>query len=109
LFTRSVRGLVPTAQAFERGASAPPGELAGVLRLSVSDFIGVAVLPAMLARLRQRHPALILEIETSNCAANLLEQEIDLAARTPPPRQAAPRSSGMFIRAFSKAWCIAPA
>jgi len=105
LFTRSVRGLVPTAQAralgeaaramarasqaFERSASAPPDEIAGVVRLSVSDFIGVAVLPAMLARLRQRHPALILEIEMSNRAANLLEQEVDMAVRMTPPRQAA--------------------
>lgn len=105
LFTRSVRGLVPTAQAralgeaaramarasqaFECSASAPPGEIAGVVRLSVSDFIGVAVLPTMLVRLRQRHPALILEIETSNRAANLLEQEVDLAVRMTPPRQAA--------------------
>jgi DNA-binding transcriptional LysR family regulator len=105
LFTRSVRGLVPTAQAralgeaaramarasqaFERSASAPPDEIAGVVRLSVSDFIGVAVLPAMLARLRQRHPALILEIEMSNLAANLLEQEVDMAVHMTPPRQAA--------------------
>ena len=105
LFTRSVRGLVPTAQAcalgeaaramarasqaFERSASAPPDEIAGVVRLSVSEFIGVAVLPAMLARLRKRHPALILEIDTSNRAANLLEQEVDLAVRMTPPSQAA--------------------
>lgn len=105
LFTRSVRGLVPTAQAralgeaaramarasqaFERSASAPPDEIAGVVRLSVSEFIGVAVLPAMLARLRQLHPALILEIEMSNRAANLLEQEVDMAVRMTPPRQAA--------------------
>lgn len=77
------------SQAFERSASAPPDEIAGVVRLSVSDFIGVAVLPAMLARLRQRHPALILEIEMSNRAANLLEQEVDMAVRMTPPRQAA--------------------
>lgn len=103
LFTRSVRGLVPTAQArvlgeaaramarasqaFERGASALPGAIAGVVRLSVSDFVGVAVLPPMLARLRRRHPALILEVETSNLSANLLEQEVDVAVRMTPPRQ----------------------
>src|ERR1700761_3900708 len=59
LFTRSVRGLVPTPQArelgqaaramarasdaFMRAAGAPPGEVAGVVRLSVSDFVGVEV------------------------------------------------------------------
>jgi DNA-binding transcriptional LysR family regulator len=105
LFTRSVRGLVPTAQAralgqsaramaraseaFVRVASDPQGEIAGVVRLSVSEFVGVAVLPPMLARLRHRHPGLILEIEASNMSANLLEQEVDVAVRMTPPRQAA--------------------
>jgi len=105
LFTRSVRGLVPTPQAremgeaaramarasdaFVRAAGAPPGEAAGVVRLSVSEFVGVAVLPAMLRRLRDRHAGLIIEIETSNASANLLEQQVDLAVRMTPPRQAA--------------------
>jgi DNA-binding transcriptional LysR family regulator len=105
LFTRSVRGLVPTPQArelgvaaramarasdaFVRAAGAPPGEVAGIVRLSVSEFVGVAVLPAMLRRLRDRHAGLIIEIVTSNASANLLEQEVDLAVRMTPPRQAA--------------------
>lgn len=105
LFTRSVRGLVPTAQArelgdaaramarasdaFVRAAGTRPGEIGGTVRLSVSDFVGVAVLPAMLARLRGRYPGLIVEIETSNASANLLEQEVDLAVRMTPPRQSA--------------------
>jgi DNA-binding transcriptional LysR family regulator len=105
LFTRSVRGLVPTAQAralgdsaramaraseaFVRAASAEPGEAAGVVRLSVSELVGVEVLPPMLAGLRRRHPGLIVEVETSNAAANLLEQEVDIAVRMHPPRQQA--------------------
>lgn len=103
LFTRSVRGLVPTEQAralgdtaramaraseaFVRAASAPPGQVAGVVRLSVSDVIGLEVLPAMLVDLRKRYPRLILEIAISNASANLLEQEVDLAVRMHPPRQ----------------------
>ncbi|WP_241127031.1 LysR family transcriptional regulator [Novosphingobium terrae] len=105
LFTRSVRGLVPTEQAralkdsaaamaraseaFVRAASAPPGEVAGAVRLSVSDMVGIEVLPAMLASLREKHPGLILEIVTSNASANLLDQEVDLAVRMHPPKQAA--------------------
>lgn len=105
LFTRSVRGLVPTEQAralgdfaramasasaaFVRAASAAPGEAAGVVRLSVSEVVGVEVLPAMLRELRQRHPRLILELEISNASANLLEQEVDVAVRMHPPRQEA--------------------
>ena len=103
LFTRSVRGLVPTAQAralgepasamaraadaFRRTASAAPGEVAGIVRLSVSEFVGIAVLPPMLRRLREDHPLLVVELALSNASANLLEQEVDIAVRMSPPRQ----------------------
>ncbi|MDE3123248.1 MAG: LysR family transcriptional regulator [Paracoccaceae bacterium] len=105
LFTRSVRGLVPTAEAralgdaaramarasdaFVRAAASPPGLAEGVVRISVSDFIGLEVLPAMLVPLRQGHPALRLEIDISNAPANVLEQEVDVAVRMYPPRQEA--------------------
>ncbi|WP_218036453.1 LysR family transcriptional regulator [Sphingobium sp. EM0848] len=103
LFTRSVKGLVPTEQArllsdaaramhraseaFVRAASAPPGEVAGNVRLSVSDFVGIEVLPRMLTGLRAQAPLLIVEVEMSNGLANLLEQEVDVAVRMAPPRQ----------------------
>lgn len=105
LFTRSVRGLTPTAQArtlgaaaramahasdaFARLASAAMDAPAGVVRLSVSDFVGVAVLPAMLAPLRLSHPDLLVELVLSNSTADLLEQEVDIAVRMHPPQQAA--------------------
>jgi DNA-binding transcriptional LysR family regulator len=77
------------SDAFVRAAGARSDRVAGVVRLSVSEFVGVAVLPAMLARLRKRYPELILEIEISNASANLIEQEVDVAVRMTPPRQAA--------------------
>ena len=74
LFTRSVRGLVPTDQAralgkaarsmarasdaFVRAASAPTDVVSGTVRVSVSAFVGHEVLPAMLAELRRKHPDL---------------------------------------------------
>jgi len=105
LFTRSVRGLVPTGQAralgasaramdraseaFVRAASAAPGEPAGIVRLSVSEFVGIEVLPPMLGKLREHHPGLIVELALSNAPANLLEQEVDIAVRMSAPRQEA--------------------
>lgn len=105
LFTRSVNGLAPTEQAraladaartmsrasdaFVRVASAPPGEVAGAVRLSVPDFVGVEVLPPMLAGLRAAHPGLILEVSLTNATADLLEQEVDIAVRMHPPQQQA--------------------
>lgn len=103
LFTRSAGGLVPTEQArglgaharamalaseaFARAASAPPGEVAGTVRLSVSDFIGIEVLPPMIARLRERHAKLAVEVALSNTASDLLAQEADVAVRMHPPRE----------------------
>lgn len=103
LFTRSVNGLVPTVQAralagparamarasdaFVRAASAPPGEIAGAVRLSVSEFVGIEVLPPMLASLRSAHPGIVAELSLSNTSADLLEQEVDIAVRMHPPRQ----------------------
>lgn len=105
LFTRSVKGLVATEQArvlgesaramarasdaFIRAASASRAEVAGVVRLSVAEFVGVEVLPSMLATLRERYPGLIVEVVLSNTSANLLEQEVDIAVRMSAPRQEA--------------------
>jgi DNA-binding transcriptional LysR family regulator len=105
LFTRSVNGLTPTetAQAlreparamamasdlFVRTASGPAGAVAGTVRISVPEFMGVEVVPAMLARLRESHPGIRIELSLSNLQANLLAQEVDLAVRTVEPRQEA--------------------
>ena len=104
-FTRSARGLVPTQQAlglvesvrameraadaFVRAAQARPGETAGAVRVSVSEVVGIEVLPPMLARLRARHPAIVVELVLSNTSADLLEQEVDIAVRMHPPKQEA--------------------
>ncbi|MEA3390701.1 MAG: LysR family transcriptional regulator [Pseudomonadota bacterium] len=105
LFTRSVNGLAPTEQAralaaparamakaseaFVRTASASPDEIAGSVRVSVSEFVGIEVIPAMLASLREAHPGIVIELSLSNIAADLLEQEVDIAVRMHQPRQEA--------------------
>ena len=105
LFTRSANGMVPTAQAealaghvramqrasdaLVRSASGEPGVIAGTVRISMSEFVGIEVLPPMLSDLRQDHPALRLELDLSNRNANLLEQEVDVAVRNSPPQQQA--------------------
>jgi DNA-binding transcriptional LysR family regulator len=103
LFTRSSQGLLPTEQAralhdharamahasdaFLRAAAAPPGEVAGAVRLSVSEMVGLEVLPPLLVDLRAAHPRLALELDLSNASADLSRQEADLAVRMHPPRQ----------------------
>ncbi len=105
LFTRSVNGLTPTetAQAlraparamamasdlFVRQASGAGGAVAGTVRISVPEFMGVEVVPSMLARLRQAHPGIRIELSLSNAPADLLAQEVDVAVRAVTPKQEA--------------------
>ncbi len=105
LFTRSVHGLVPTptaeamavparamahaSEAMLRAASADQALAAGRVRLSVSDFVGIEVLPAMLRSLHDKHPQLAVEFELSNASADLMDQQVDVAVRMHPPEQAA--------------------
>ena len=105
LFTRSVNGLTPTESAealrapartmamasdlFVRHAQSPPGRIAGVVRISVPDFMGIEVVPGMLAIVRDRHPEIRIELSLSNAPADLLAQEVDLAVRTVAPKQEA--------------------
>jgi len=105
LFTRSAEGLRPTEAAMElaphaqamaaaaaallRAASGGEGELRGTIRLAASEFIGGVVLPPMLARFREAHPAVAIELSLSNQVENLLRRDADIAVRNTAPTQAA--------------------
>lgn len=103
LFVRGVNGQTPTenardlagyvrrmdfaSAAFHRAAAGVAGEVAGTVRISVAEFMGIEVLPPMLASLRARYPALAIELVLSNETADLPGQEADLAIRMHRPRQ----------------------
>lgn len=103
LFTRSQTGLLATdaaqslrgyaeamhshAAALERAAAAQGPGVAGTVRISASEVIGIEVLPPVLARLRQEHPRLTIELAPTNRVQNLLLREADIAVRMAPPKQ----------------------
>jgi len=105
LFVRSQRGLDPTdlahalrpqaqimattAAALRRTASGALGAVAGTVRISASDVVGVEHLPPILAVLRRRHPALAIELSLSDRVDDLLAREADIAVRMTEPKQAA--------------------
>ncbi len=103
LFVRGVNGLAPTpeavdlaghvrrmahaSEAFRREAKGSASEVAGPVRLSVSDFVGIEVVPPMLAALRERHPRLAVELLLTNANTDLPGQEADVAVRMARPSQ----------------------
>jgi DNA-binding transcriptional LysR family regulator len=105
LFLRTPRGLSPTETALElrpyaeslaatagammRAASGVAGDVRGTVRLTASEVIGVEHLPAILTTLRQRHPALVIELAVSNTVDDLLGRESDIAVRNVEPMQGA--------------------
>ena len=105
LFVRSQRGLEPTdlamslrpqarimastAAALLRTASGAIGEVAGTVRITTSDVVGVEHLPPILTRLRRAHPQLAIELMLSDQVDDLLTREADIAIRMIDPTQTA--------------------
>src|SRR5215469_14059279 len=103
LFTRSQTGLLPleaalslrthaeamsnSAAALERAASSQGSTVRGVVRVTASEVIGVEVLPAVIARLREKHGDLQVELVLSNRMQDLLQREADIAVRMTRPTQ----------------------
>ncbi len=104
LFTRSATGLHAmaddqgllalaevmgaTAAAFARQAGNAQA-VAGVVRLSVPEVFGVAVMPGAIAGLRALHPGLVIELSLTNAVEDLLRRDADIAVRLTPPVQEA--------------------
>jgi DNA-binding transcriptional LysR family regulator len=105
LFTRSQRGLMPTAaasalvphaeamanaaNALLRAASGEAEEERGSVRITASEMIGAEVLPALLAQFREAHPHIVVELVLSNRSEDLLAREADVAVRMVKPTQGA--------------------
>jgi DNA-binding transcriptional LysR family regulator len=103
LFTRSQLGLMATeaglslriyaesmqstAAALERAAASQGAGVRGTVRITASDVIGVEVLPPIIARLRDQHPDLAVELVLTDRVQDLLRREADIAVRMLRPRQ----------------------
>ncbi|EJL57311.1 transcriptional regulator [Rhizobium sp. CF122] len=103
LFVRSPNGLLPTDAALElkpyaetlaatsaallRTASGHRERVAGTVRISASEVIGVEVLPPILAPLVAAHPELSIELSASDAIEDLLNREADIAVRMAEPAQ----------------------
>jgi DNA-binding transcriptional LysR family regulator len=103
LFSRSPQGLTATPAALElvghaetmdaasaalrRTASSGAQTDRGTVRIAASEMIGCEVLPPILARFREIHPGIVLELALSNRNEDLLRRDADVAVRMARPRQ----------------------
>ncbi|MFN4230569.1 LysR family transcriptional regulator [Parvibaculum sp.] len=103
LFTRSQGGLTPTelalalvphaeamsmaAEALQRAASGEAEEERGTVRITASEMIATEVLPPILARFREEHPRIAIELVLSNRTDDLIRRDADIAIRMIRPTQ----------------------
>jgi len=103
LFTRSPRGLVATpaangliphaeamasaAAALHRAASGAEGEDFGTVRVTMGEFMGLEVLPSILAEFGRKFPRIELELSLSNLNEDMLRRDADIAVRMMRPTQ----------------------
>ncbi len=103
LFERTGRQLLPTraadaiteyarhmadgADAVSRALTASQDAAVGTVRISASQAVANYLLPPMLARVRSAHPALHIELVSTNAVSNLLRREADIAVRMVRPEQ----------------------
>jgi DNA-binding transcriptional LysR family regulator len=109
LFTRSPRGLSPTAAAtalvpyaeamaaaaaaLARSASSAAAVDRGVVRVTASEIIGCEVLPSIFAGFRARNPGIAIELAVTNRNQDLARGDADIAVRMIRPTQ-----SGLVAR-----------
>lgn len=103
LFLRSPRGLQPTdlalafrphladmaaaAAAASRDISGIVSGEGGVVRVTVSEIVGIEVVPPMMARFRAAHPGIQVELTLNNKNDDLSRRDADVAVRMSRPTQ----------------------
>ncbi len=103
LFERTLGGLKPNAtalrlyepveqaqRALTQAATIAAGaqeQLAGTVRVTASTVVSNYVLPSLLVPIRQKYPAIAIELVPSDSAENLLMREADIAIRMFRPTQ----------------------
>ncbi len=78
--------------AFSGAVDSLSREISGTVRFTTNEVLGSFVLPRLIERLRQRHPGVKLEVDTTNVLRDLVGGEADVALRaSPAPTQGVPR------------------
>lgn len=81
-------GAETAAAAFAEGAAAQSRDASGVVRLTCVEIYAVTILPALLKELRDVHPKIRIELDTTETARDLAAGEADVALRGGHPADA---------------------
>jgi len=92
--TEAGQALLPAARRMREGAqdlalalAARDQSLAGTVRLTASDIVSTYFLPPVLSEIRQRYPAVQIELVVSNEQEDLQQRSADIALRMVRPEQ----------------------
>lgn len=98
------RQMAETITELERRLTGQDLRLEGSLRITTTDTLMASVLPSVLAAFRQRHPGVLLEVNTANAFANLTHRDADVAVRPtvdPPETLVGRRISGIAFAVYA--------
>lgn len=82
-----VRAMAEAAGRLSLAASGRSETIEGVVRVSASEVVATYLMPALVARLRAKHPAIEVSVISSNSASDLKGREADIAIRLFEPTQ----------------------
>ncbi len=100
----SARQMQETAHTIERKVARRDLQLTGTVRVTTTDTLAVALMPAALSAFAAEHPAIELELTTTTAMVNLTKRDADVAvraSRTPPPSLVGRRVATIAIAIYA--------
>lgn len=83
-----VRAMGEAAMGLSLSASGHADSIAGRICISATEVMAMMVLPALIKKLKHRHPGIVVELIASNESSDLKRREADIAIRSYRPTQA---------------------
>jgi DNA-binding transcriptional LysR family regulator len=75
------RAMHDAAARFSLIAAGQAQDVEGVVRLAASQAVSAHLLPQVIAKVRERHPGVVIELVVSNSSSDLRRREADIAVR----------------------------
>lgn len=87
LLAEHVRDMGRAAEQLSLAASGQVQSVEGTVRITATEMMSVYLMPEIVAELRARHPALIIDVIATNDVSDLRRREADIAIRNAEPTE----------------------